>query len=400
MTKTALIAGAGIAGPAVAYWLNAAGWRTTIVERAPAPRAGGYVIDVWGLGYDLAARMGLLAEIEAIGYHVKELRVVGDRGQRIASFGTAVFDELTDGRFVTVARSDLSRLLLGAAGSATELIFGDEVAGLRDDRDGVVVQLAGGQCRRVDLLVGADGLHSRVRRLAFASDPPAEKPLGYAVAAFEAEAYRPRDPDVYMMHTKPGRMLGRFTQRGERTLFLFVFAHQGALPSDLCEQKALLERVYRGDGWETDKVLEHLRETEELYLDRVSQIIAPAWSKGRVVLLGDAAFCVSLLAGQGSALAIIAAYVLAGELGRADGDIESGIATYERRLRPFIAAKQAAAVRFAGALAPRTRFGLWFRNRVIQSLGIPGLAKLAVGREVIDRLTLPEYPLAGAYVRP
>ncbi len=388
--KSALISGAGVAGPAAAYWLNAAGWKTVIVERAPALRAGGYVIDFWGLGYDLAERMGLLPDIERVGYHARELRVVGDAGQKLAGFGTSVFDELAGSRYVTLARSDLSRLIYAKSAPATEVLFDDEIVALAQDEGGVDVRFRRAAARRFDLVIGADGLHSQVRRLAFGPDERFEKPLGYVVAAFQAEGYRPRDPDVYMMYGRPGRMLGRFTLSGDRSLFLFVFAFAGDLPESPAAQKALLASLYGEDAWETAAILRALDQADELYLDRVSQIVAPAWSNGRVALIGDAAFCVSLLAGQGSALAMVAAYVLAGEL--AGGDIPRGLAAYEHLLRPYIAIKQSGAARFAGALAPRTRFGLWFRNQVIQSLRIPGLSKLAVGREITDRLTLPDYP--------
>jgi 2-polyprenyl-6-methoxyphenol hydroxylase-like FAD-dependent oxidoreductase len=195
------------------------------------------------------------------------------------------------------------------------------------------------------------------------------------------------------MYGKPGRLVGRFTLHNDRCLFLFVFTFDGDLPANLAAQKALVRSIYGDDGWETAEILRRMDGSSELYLDRVSQILTPAWSKGRVVLIGDAAFCVSLLAGQGSALAIIAAYVLAGELAQFPGQIDHALAEYERRLRPYIATKQAGAVRFASAFAPRTRFGVWFRNLVIRSLGIPGLAKLAIGGEIIDQLQLPDYPL-------
>jgi 2-polyprenyl-6-methoxyphenol hydroxylase-like FAD-dependent oxidoreductase len=395
--RTALISGAGVAGPALAYWLAQAGWKTTLVERAPAPRDGGYVIDFWGLGYDLAERMGLLDEIQRVSCTARELRVVGDQGQRLASFGVGVFNELTDGRYVTLMRSDLSKLLLKAATPATEVIFGDEIEALSDQGDaGVSVRLRKGGARRFDLVIGADGLHSRVRQLAFGPQDRFEKPLGYAVAAFQAAGYRPRDPGVYVMYGKPGRMLGRFALPEDRTLFLLMFSFDGALPATLAEQKALVRSFYCDEGWEAPDVLGRLEQTEDLYLDRASQIVAPAWSKGRVALIGDAAFSVSLLAGQGSALAIVAAYVLAGELVRCDGRIDEALAGYERRLRAYIETKQAGAKRFAGAFAPRTRLGVWFRNLVVRLLAIPGLARVAVGREVIDRLQLPDYPLRPA----
>jgi 2-polyprenyl-6-methoxyphenol hydroxylase-like FAD-dependent oxidoreductase len=392
--KTALISGAGIAGPATAYWLNAAGWQTTVVECAEEPRKGGYVIDFWGLGYDLAERMGLLGKINRLGYHVGEVRFVGDHGERLAGFGTSVFDELTGGRFVTIARSELSRLLLKVAAPATELIFGDEIVAVDQSAGVVIARLASGSERRVDLVVGADGLRSRVRRLVFGPDELFEKPLGYAVAAFEAEHYGPRDPDVYLMYCEPGRMLGRFTLHRDRSLFLFVFTFEGDIPASLDARKALLASRYRDGGWETAGILRQMESMEDIYLDKVSQILAPSWSNGRVVLVGDAGFCVSLLAGQGSALAIVAAFVLAGELASSNGAITDALARYEALLRPHIATKQSGARRFAGAFAPRTRSGLLFRNLVVNALGIPGLARLVVGREITDRLTLPNYPLS------
>jgi 2-polyprenyl-6-methoxyphenol hydroxylase-like FAD-dependent oxidoreductase len=387
-----LISGAGIAGPTLAYWLKAGGFEPTILERAPALRNGGYVIDFWGIGYDLAERMGLIGEINRAGYHVRELRIVNDVGHRIAGFGTTVFSELTDGRYVTLPRSALSRLLFGKVKDSVETIFGDEIVALEQQTDFVGITLKQGGERRFDLLMGADGSHSSVRNLVFGPQSQFERQLGYAVAAFEARGYRHRDEDVYLMYAEPGRMLGRFTLHDDLTLFLFVFAARKAeLPATLGAQKALLRKLYGRGGWECTKILSELDRTGELYFDSVSQIRMPHWSRGRVALLGDAAFCVSLLAGQGSALAMIAAYVLAGELSAWRGRYQQAFASYEARLRSYICNKQRGAERFAGAFAPRTRAGLFFRNMVIRAFAIPGLAKLAVGTDIADRFALPHY---------
>jgi 2-polyprenyl-6-methoxyphenol hydroxylase-like FAD-dependent oxidoreductase len=390
--KSVLICGAGIAGPTLAFWLKAAGFEPTIAERAPGLRSGGYVIDFWGLGYDLAERMGLIAEINRTGYHVRELRIVDGAGRRVAGFGTAVFAELTHGRFVTLPRSALSRLLFGKVKDRIETIFGDEIVALEQQADGVRVTLKNAGERRFDLLIGADGLHSSVRRLAFGPQPQFERHLGYAVAAFEAAGYRPRNEDIYQIYGEPGRMLGRFTLQDNRTLFLFVFAVNGAeLPATPEAQKALLRDLYGRGGWECSRILPELDRTAELYFDRVSQVRMQNWSRGRIALVGDAAFCVSLLAGQGSALAMIAAYVLAGELGASQGRYQQAFASYEARLRSYIGTKQRGAERFAGALVPRTRAGLHFRNLVINAFAIPGLARIAVGRDIADRIELPDY---------
>ncbi|WP_244507895.1 FAD-dependent monooxygenase [Mesorhizobium sp. ORS 3428] len=165
--RTVLISGSGIAGPALAFWLGAAGFRPTLIEQAPQLRTGGYVIDFWGLGYWVAKRMGLEADINRVGYHVREMRIVNDSGKRVAGFGTDVFDELTNGRYVTLARSDLSRLLFAKIEDTSEIIFGNEIVGLEENSDGVRVRLKHRGERKFDLVIGADGLHSGVRRLAF-----------------------------------------------------------------------------------------------------------------------------------------------------------------------------------------------------------------------------------------
>ena len=390
--KAVLISGAGIAGPTLAFWLKAAGFEPTLIERAPALRAGGYVIDFWGLGYDIAERMGLATDIDRMGYHMRELRIVDDRGERVTGFGTKVFNELSGGRFVTLGRSDLSRLLFEKIKDTTEIIFGTEIVDLQEHADSVQVQFNTGDERRFDLVIGADGLHSNVRRLVFGPEDRFEKQLGYLVAAFEVRGYRPRDEDVYVIYSEPGRMLGRFALHADRTLFLFVFAADvDPLPAVLDLQKAMLRERF-GDGkWECSRILGELDRTQDLYFDRVSQIMLDSWSRGRVALVGDAAFCVSLMAGQGSALAITAAYVLAGELAKARGRHEVAFGKYEELLRAYIEMKQRGAERFAGAFAPRTQFGLFFRNQVIKAFAIPGLARLAFGREIIDTMQLPDY---------
>ena len=392
--KTVLIVGAGIAGPTLAFWLKAAGLTPTLVEHASAPRIGGYVIDFWGLGYNIAERMGLDSDINRIGYHLREMRIVDERGERIVGFGTKVFDELTGGRYVTLRRSDLSGLLFEKIKGTTEVVFGNEIVVIQDHADFVRVQFGAAGERRFDLVIGADGLHSSVRKLVFGPQQRFEKQLGYVVAAFEVQGYRPRDENVYVVFGEPGRMVGRVSLRDDRTLFLFVFASDfdpAAAIIDLPAQKAVLRKTYGGGKWECRRILAELDRTTDLYFDRVSQIKIDSWSRGRIALVGDAAFCVSLMAGQGSALAMTAAYVLAGELAKAGGQHELAFANYEAHLRTLIGSKQKGAERFSAAFAPKTRWGLFVRNQVIKACAIPGLARLTFGRGIIDALHLPNY---------
>ena len=396
--KTVLISGIGIAGPTLAFWLRRAGFAPTLVERAPALRSGGYVIDFWGLGFDIAERMGLAAAIDRAGYHMRELRMVDRRGRRVTGFGTTVFSDLTGGRYVTIGRSDLSRLIFDRVKNDCEVIFDDEIVALEQHSDGVRVRLKRGGERRFDLLIGADGLHSAVRRLAFGPPDRFERKLGYMVAAFACGGYRPRDEMVYVIHTEPGLQLGRFALHGDRTLFLFVFAGDTEQPAEtigLDKQKALLRERFGGVQWESARILDELDRTQELYFDRVSQIAMEHWSSGRVALLGDAAFCISLLGGQGSALAMTAAYVLAGELARSGGQYDAAFRNYDALLRDYIAEKQRAALRFAGFFAPKTRLKLFLLERAIKTFRIPGVARYAIGRDITDKLKLPDYQFAG-----
>jgi len=391
----ALISGVGIAGATLAFWLHKYGIEPTLVELAPALRRSGYVIDFWGLGYDIAEKMGLLPDITRIGYHTQELRIVDEDGRRLSGFGVQLFRELTGGRYVTIGRGDLSKLICDQISGSCEIIFGDSIAGLRETGGEVHVQFEHGAERRFDLVIGADGLHSRVRKLVFGPQDRYEKDLGYRVAAFETTGYRRRDELVYIVHSAPGRQVGRFALHDGQTLFLFIFA-SGSEPEahGVAAQKAMLRKAFQGDGWELPRILTALDTCDDLYFDRVSQIRMAAWSRGRIALVGDAAFCVSLLAGQGSALAMTAAYVLAGELATLQHQPQEAFRRYEERLRPFIDRKQRAAERFASAFVPRTQLGIFFRNQVMKSFRIPAVARIAIGRDIRDdQFELPRYHL-------
>lgn len=391
--RTALISGIGIAGPALAFWMLRAGFVPTLIERAPRLRTGGYIVDFWGVGYDIAERMGILPDILRAGYHVRELRFVDRTGATIGGFDTDVFRRAASGRFISIPRGALSAALYRAVEPEVETIFGDSIAGIEELREGVLVGFDRGRPRRFDLVIGADGLHSRVREIVFGPESLFEQTLGYEVAAFEAEGYRPRDEDVYVAYSLPGRQVARFAMRDDRTLFLFVLASTGASPRDPADQalvKAHLRARFENAGWECADVLAALDRSSQVYFDRVSQIHLDRWSIGEIALLGDAAFAPSLLAGQGCALAIIGAYVLAGEL--AHGSIEDAFVRYERRLRPFMLGKQGAARRFAHSFAPRTCLGIFVRNQITKAFRVPAVARMALGRNLRDRITLPYYP--------
>jgi 2-polyprenyl-6-methoxyphenol hydroxylase-like FAD-dependent oxidoreductase len=319
-----LISGAGIAGPTLAYWLARYGFEPTIVEKAPRLRTGGYIIDFWGAGFEIAERMELLPEISRKGYTIQELRVVDSSGRKVAGFPTDAISEVMGGRFVSLPRGDLAATIFCKIERTIDTIFGDSVSRIEQDEKRVRITFERGAEREFDLVIGADGLHARVREIVFGAEQRFEKYLGYMVAGFQSDGYRPRDELVYLMFTELGQQVMRFSMRDDRTMFLFTFADcepGGAFANDLESQKALLRARFGKSGWECPQILDQLDNTCDLYFDRVSQIRMDAepglWTRGRVTLLGDAASCVSLLAGQGSALAMVGAYILAGELHRA-----------------------------------------------------------------------------------
>ncbi len=392
--RAVLIAGIGIAGPTLAYWLLESGFEPTLVERAPHLRTGGYLIDFWGLGYDIAERMGLLPDLEEDGYQVQELRFVGDRDRHVGGFDVDVFRRLTGGRYLSIPRSGLARLIHGKIDGRCEIIFGDTITAIRQGTDGVLVEFEHAPPRRFDLVVGADGPHSAARNLVFGRQEQCEKYLGYVVAAFEVEGYLPRDEGVYVSYSVPGKQAGRFALRGDRTLSLFVFAAEeppSLEPHDTQSQKALLHRELGEAGWECPRILAALDRCPELYFDRVSQIHMRRWSQGRVVLVGDAAFAPSLLAGQGSALAMTAAYVLAGEMAAESDRPKEAFTRYQQVLDAFIRSKLRAARQFAGSFAPKTQLGIFMRNQITKTFRIPAIANLVIGRGLLDWLELPAY---------
>src|SRR5262249_46721550 len=312
--------------------------------KAPTLRTGGYVVDFWGAGFEVGSRMGLLPRLLRTGYAVREVRVVNRHGRRVSGFPAAAFARAVGSGFTSVPRGDLAAAIYGALGHTTETIFGDSIARIDQTVEDVRVTFERHRPRTFDLVVGADGLHSRVRELVFGPEKQFERYLGIKVAAFEAEGYRPRDELVYMMYPQVGQEVSRFSMRNDRTMFLFTFADSDPRsPSDLAGQKALLRHRFAHNGWECPQILDALDATSDLYFDRVSQIeMNESWANGRVTLIGDAAFCVSLLGGQGSALAMTAAYILAGELHRAEGRHQDAFAQYQRVFGPFVSMKRRA----------------------------------------------------------
>ena len=384
------ISGAGVAGAALAYWLHRTGHTPTLIEQAPEFRTGGYMIDFWGVGYQVAKRMGIEDAIRAAGYQIEWLRSVGSRGEIKADVDVDVFRRLIGEDFTSLPRGDLAAAIYTTIEDEVETIFGDSIATVDEHDDGVRLTFENSAPRDFDLLVGADGLHSKVRRLVFGPERDFERYLGCKVAACVVDGYWPRDELVYVTYGAPGRQLARCALRDDRTMFLFIFrAEHDTIDASPKDQ---LRNEFSDVGWECRDFLAALDDVDDLYFDVVSQIRMDSWSQGRVLLIGDAAGCISLLGGEGTGLAIAEAYVLAGELARAGVDYRRAFEAYQTRLRPFIRAKQAGAVRYIAFFATRTRFGLWVRNMGLRMSNFVPLATLFAG-SIRDDFTLPDYDI-------
>ncbi|MEO3758570.1 FAD-binding domain [Mycobacterium sp. B14F4] len=388
------ISGAGVAGPAFAHWMVRGGHDVTLIETAPGFRTGGYVIDFWGLGYRIAEKMGIEKEIRAAGYQVRELRAVDGTGRPAARLRVDAIRRATNDLYTSLPRGDLAAAIYRTVEDDVETVYSDSITAIINQPDCAAVEFEHCPPREFDMVIGADGLHSNVRALEFGPESRYEHYLDCQVAACVLDGYRPRDELVYVTHNLPGRQLGRFALREDRTLVLFVFRSSApTVPRDLAAGKSLLRREFADGGWECRQILDALDGVDDIYVDVVSQIRMDRWSSGRVALIGDAAACVSLLAGEGTGLAIAEAYVLAGELARADGDIGSAFAAYEARLRGFIEAKQDSATGFISFFAARTRLGIWLRNHAMRAFNIGPVGDLIMSRTLRDDIEPPDYGL-------
>jgi 2-polyprenyl-6-methoxyphenol hydroxylase-like FAD-dependent oxidoreductase len=395
--KTALISGASIAGPALAYWLNRYGFDVTVVERANAIRSGGYPIDVRGTAIDVVERMGLLPQLRAAHIDSRKLTFVDADGAPIGVISPEALTGGVSGRDVELPRGALTSLLYDLTrDGAIRYRFNDSIDALQDDGAGVDVCFKSGAQERFDIVGGADGLHSNTRALAFGPEAQFGRYLGYCFNLFSL----PNDLGLSheaISYAEPGRMAGVYAVGDSDTLHAFLIFAAAEPPflsdSAVDEQRQRTAEVFANGGWEAPRLVEAMQRSDDLFFDTVSQIHMPRWSSGRVVLIGDAAHAPSFLSGQGSSLALVGAYVLAGELA-AHADPAEAFASYERITRPFVEANQALAGNGRSVLLPRTPEELDARNRALAAMQSSGEAELngEQSRRVHSSLRLPPFP--------
>ena len=365
--RDVLISGASIAGPALALALRRHGYRPTIVERAPTLRPGGYKVDIRGAAVEVLRRMGLHDAVFAARTDMRGGSYVDGAGRSVVTLDGDLIGFRCDDD-LEILRGDLARILFERSQGDVEYLFGDSVAGLAEDDDGVTVSFEHAAPRRFLLVVGADGLHSNVRALAFPDEAAHARPLGGYIAIYSV-ANRWQLDRWELIHRAPGRIVNVYSTRGDdqaKVCLIFSSPPLDFDRRDVARQKALLAEAYAGVGWETPRLLAELPDATDFYFDSMTQIDLPRWSAGRVVLVGDAAYCPSPSSGQGTSLALVGAHVLAAELAAADGAHGDAFARYESRMREYVAHNHALGRDVVQMMARTGRATIWMQTQAMR----------------------------------
>jgi 2-polyprenyl-6-methoxyphenol hydroxylase-like FAD-dependent oxidoreductase len=391
-----LISGGGIAGPALAFWLHRAGAEVTVVERAPEPRPGGHAVDIRGVARRVVDRMGIRAAIQQRQVDERGFRMVDARGRTLAAMPADLFGGEGIVAEIEIARGDLARILYEASADGAAYRFGDRITALAQDASGVEVTYASGGRDRFDVVVGADGVRSAVRALAFGPHTDYVRPLGGYGAFFSVPDPGDLDHWFEMYNAPGGRVAGLRPERGHTAKASLSFRTTSMLDRlGRDEQQRLLAERFAGVGWRVPALLAAMTDAADFYFDEISQVRVDRWARGRVVLLGDAGYCGSPLAGLGSSLALVGAYVLAGELAAADR-LETAFAAYQEQMAGYVAQGTELPPGGVRMFAPNGRLLIRMRALSMRMTSHwPMRQLLAKQFAKADAITLKDYPMAG-----
>jgi 2-polyprenyl-6-methoxyphenol hydroxylase-like FAD-dependent oxidoreductase len=384
-----LISGAGIAGLTLAIQLKQKGFEPLVIEQAKAPRTAGYMMDFFGTGWDVAERMGLTERLTAIKYPITGLAFVESDGKPFVEAPVQRIRDALGGHYVYLRRPDLERVLMERANElGVEIRYGLSLHRLRSMRDYVHAIFDDGRVDDFDLVVGADGVHSCVRDLTFGHARQFRRFLGLYVAAFHLANGAGRLDGRVKLYEETDRTTFFYPLDSERMDATYVFRHgeEDVLPG---QSLAFVKSHYRGGGWITDDMLRNYPDSEPLYFDPATMIVMPRWHRGRVALVGDACGCLTLLAGQGSHMAMAGAYVLAEELARTDNHREA-FAAYQAAIKPHVDRKQKESAAFAKVFVPGKHSMPWLRHFAIKlmfsGIGLPLAMRWLGTRSVLPAL--------------
>jgi 2-polyprenyl-6-methoxyphenol hydroxylase-like FAD-dependent oxidoreductase len=359
-----LISGAGIAGCTLAYWLLRNGHAVSVVERGRSLRSSGSPVDVRGAAVEVVERMNIAAQLREARIQVKGMTLLDEDGQRITRVNLEAARLSIAPKDMELARGDLARILHEASKNGVDYIFGDSIKAMAQDEGGVDVSFEHSPARRFDLVVGADGLHSIVRRLAFGADTEFVRHAGLYAATIALPALESPEGEMFMLNT-PGKLVALHPCQ-DKPLAYFVFWRPEIREFnyiDLDQHKNILEGTFKGMRWRVPEFLEIMRASPDIYFDSVSRVDVENWARGRIVLLGDASSCVSLF-GDGSTLAICGAYELAEALTATRANVAAACSRYQEVHQKLVASKQKNLVSTASRIVPRTRAGIWVSTRL------------------------------------
>jgi 2-polyprenyl-6-methoxyphenol hydroxylase-like FAD-dependent oxidoreductase len=378
-----LISGGGIAGLTLAYWLHQYDMVPIIVEQSDAIRRDGYAIDFFGTGYDVAERMGLIAQLQPWHIPIEYVAYVNGSGEPIAKLQMALMRKIMYGKYMALMHWTLEEVLYEAIANDVEVRFGRSLVSVQHSLEAVTVTFDDGTTESFDALIGADGIHSNTRRLVFGPEEQFGRYLGYSIACYAL-------PDRYGVghmwknYTEPGRLAGAYSSNNEGeiiTLFVYKTANQGHISH---EQRLMhLRQAFAGMGWITSQLLEDAPDADAIFLDTVTQIQMPTWHQGRVALVGDACGCPTLISGQGASIAMGGAYVLARALHEA-ADYEEAFRSYERLVQPYVEERQKNARDFAKSFVPQSQLGLLVQQALMKLVlrdAFTGLLRRQFGAE-------------------
>jgi 2-polyprenyl-6-methoxyphenol hydroxylase-like FAD-dependent oxidoreductase len=362
-----LISGGGIAGLTLAILLKEKGWNPLVIERSPVLRPEGYMMDFYGTGWDVAGRMGLIDEIRNLPHPIETLEYIDSRGT--PRFPPVPIDRIRralDCRYAYVRRPDLERILFNRATAAgVPVKFGTEIDSIHEGGSEVEVRFNDGTTDAFALLFGADGVHSRVRELVFGEESQFDRFLGYYVAAFRFNRGNNDFGRSVKMYEEPCRICWAYPIGPDQMEAGYAFCHvdMGHLPREA--RLPFVKEQVRGMGWIAEDLLQE-RDDVPLYFDSAIQIVMPTWHTNRIALLGDACGCLTLLAGQGSHMAMAGAYIIARELERNNGDCRAAFPAYETFMKPHVRRKQDEAARTANAFVPQSKFEMLYRYPLLR----------------------------------
>jgi 2-polyprenyl-6-methoxyphenol hydroxylase-like FAD-dependent oxidoreductase len=359
-----LISGAGIAGCTLAYWLTRAGHSVAITERSGSLRSSGSPVDVRGPAADVAEGMNIAAQLREASIRLGGMTLLDSGGQQLTRVDIEALRSLIAPRDIEIARGDLAKILHRASADAADYVFGDSIKTLDQDERGVDVTFERSRPRRFDLVIGADGLHSIVRRLAFGPDSEYVTHAGLYAATVPLPVGADSGREMFLLNA-PGKLAALHPRRGA-PLAYFVFWHPEIPEFDytnLDQHKGILERTFAGIGWRVPEFLDAVHTATDMYFDSVARVDVTDWARGRIALLGDASSCVSLF-GDGSTLAIAGAYELAKALAESSDDPRNAFRRYQVAHSRLVASKKKNLRRTASRIVPGTSTGIWLTTRI------------------------------------